>query len=328
MIDFTQFNSLVAMTLYFNSEERCRQAIIETRWGIGEAQDVVCPYCGQHHCATRKDGRFRCNHCKRNFSCKVGTIFEGTNLPLVKWFIAMYLISSHKKGISSCQLARDIKVCQDTAWHMLQKVRLLYAQNDAEPFCGEIECDEVYIGGKEKWKHQSMRTPHTQGRSTKTKTPVFGMLERSEIINDKGEREFMSYVRAMVVKQTTKDTLVPIISQFVEEGSMVFTDELNAYNRLGELGYDHKICNHGSLQYVVDGTTYTNNIEGFWSHFRRMISGCYHDVSDAHLQQYIDEAVYRWNTRKASESERFSDMFAKSIGLVVTWDELRLCRVA
>ena len=281
------------MTMYFNNEDVCKDAIIETRWGKEQEQGVVCPYCGQHHCVTRKDGKFRCNHCKRNFTCKVDTIFEDSNLSLVKWFIAMYLISSHKKGISSCQLARDIKVTQKTAWYMLHKVRALYAQNDSEALSGEVECDEVYIGGKEKWKHQSMRTPKTQGRSVKTKTPVFGMMERSEIENSKGEMEFMSYVHAMVVGNTKKDTLMPIISQF-----------------------------------VVDGAVYTNNIEGFWSHFRRMISGCYHDVSDEHLQSYIDEAVYRWNTRKASQSERFSDMFNKSIGLIVTWSELKLCQVA
>ena len=99
MIDFSQFNSLIAMTMYFNNEETCKNAIVETRWGKGEQQDVVCPYCGEHHCVIRKDGKFRCNHCKRNFSCKVGTIFEDSNLSLVKWFIAMYLISSHKKEI-------------------------------------------------------------------------------------------------------------------------------------------------------------------------------------------------------------------------------------
>jgi len=220
-----------------------------------------------------------------------------------------------------------INVTQTTAWYLLHKIRILYKQDDSEAFYGEIECDEVYIGGKEKWKHQSMRTPHTQGRSTKTKTPVFGMMERSSIVNKNGEPEFMSYVRAMVVERTTKDTLMPIISQFVEEDSTVFTDELNAYNGLSTIGYNHKICNHGSLQFVVDGKVYTNNIEGFWSHFRRMINGCYHNVSDEHLQSYIDEAVYRWNTRKASQTERFIDMFNKSIGLIVTWDELKLCEV-
>ena len=327
MIDFKQFDSLISMVNYFNSEEVCKQAIIETRWGVGEAQDVVCPYCGEHHCSTRKDGRFRCNKCKRNFSCKVGTIFEDSNLSLVKWFIAMYLISSHKKGVSSCQLARDIKVTQSTAWYMLQKLRLLYPQSDSEAFGGTVECDEVYIGGKEKWKHKSMRTPHTQGRSTKTKTPVFGMMERSTIVNAKGRVENISYVHAFVVENTNRATLQPIIQQFVEEGSRVITDELNAYNGLAALGYTHAIVNHGSEEYA-NGDIFTNSIEGFWSHFRRMITGCYHDVSDEHLQSYIDEAVYRWNTRKMSESKRFAHMFAKSIGLIITWSELRLCKAA
>lgn len=92
MIDFSQFDSLISMTMYFNNEDTCKQAIIETRWGVGEAQDVVCPYCGEHHCVTRKDGRFRCKACGKNFSCLVGTIFENTKLPLIKWFLAMYFI--------------------------------------------------------------------------------------------------------------------------------------------------------------------------------------------------------------------------------------------
>ena len=326
MIDISQFNSLIALTAHFNNEDICRKAIVETRWGCSEQQDVVCPYCGEHHCVARKDGKFRCNQCKRNFSCKVGTIFEDSKVSLVKWFIAMYLISSHKKGISSCQLARDVDVTQKTAWYMLHKVRALFAQDETETFSGEIECDEVYIGGKEKWKHQSMKTPHTQGRSTKTKTPVFGIIERSEIVNAKGENEFMSYIRAMVVEKTDRSTLEPIISQFVAEGSTVFTDELNAYNHLSSCGYAHKICNHGALQFVCEGEVYTNNVEGFWSHFRRMISGCYHDVSDEHLQSYIDEACFRWNTRKMGESERFTLMFGASIGLIRTNSMFVLCQ--
>ena len=172
-----------------------------------------------------------------------------------------------------------------------------------------------------------MRTPHTQGRSTRTKTPVFGMMERSTIINRKGEEESITYVHAFVVENTSQGTLRPIIQQFVAEGSRVITDELNAYNGLSGLGYAHAVVNHGIAEYA-DGDVFTNSIEGFWSHFRRMISGCYHDVSDEHLQHYIDEAAYRWNTRKASQSERFSDMFGKSIGIVRRWDEIRVGLVA
>jgi transposase-like protein len=235
----------------------------------------------------------------------------------------MYFISSHKKGISSYQLARNIEVTQNTAWYMLQKVRLLYPQTDAESFNGTVECDEVYIGGKEKWKHKSMRTPKTQGRSTKTKTPVFGMMERSTFTNSKGEEEPITYVHAIVVEKTDRATLQPIIQQFVAEGSRVITDELAAYNGLATLGYTHAVVAHGAEEYA-NGDVFTNSIEGFWSHFRRMIVGCYHDVSDEHLQQYIDEAVYRWNTRKMSESERFAHMFDKSIGLVRKWSDIRV----
>ena len=235
MIDFKKFNSVISLTSYFTSDEKCKQAIIESRWSDG---DVVCPYCGGHHCAVRKDGKFRCKHCGKNFSCLVGTIFENTKLPLIKWFLAMYFISSHKKGISSYQLA-------------------------------------------------------------KTKTPVFGMMERSTFENEKGEIENITYVHAFVVENTNRATLQPIIQQFVADDSRVITDELSAYNGLAELGYTHAVVAHGAEEYA-NGDVFTNSIEGFWSHFRRMIVGCYHDVSDEHLQQYIDEAVYRWNTRKTS----------------------------
>ena len=324
MINFSKYKSLLSLTMYFRNDNICKKVLAQSRWSDG---DVVCPYCGGHHCKTRKDGKYRCPNCGRNFSVLVGTIFQNTKVSLVQWFIAMYLISSHKKGISSHQLAKDINVTQSTAWYMLQKVRLLYPQSDADAFEGTVECDEVYIGGKEKWKHKSMRTPHTQGRSTKTKTPVFGMMERSTFENEKGELENITYVHAFVVENTNRATLQPIIQQFVADGSRVITDELSAYNGLAELGYTHAVVAHGAEEYA-NGDVFTNSIEGFWSHFRRMIVGCYHDVSDEHLQQYIDEAVYRWNTRKMSESERFAHMFDKSIGLIVTWSELRLCEVA
>lgn len=255
MINFKKFNNIISLTSYYNSDEKCKQAITEARWGVGNSQDVVCPYCGKYYCKMSKNRRYHCTGCNKNFSCLVGTIFENTKLPLIKWFVGMYLISSHKKGVSSHQLARDIEVTQSTAWYMLQKIRLLYVQTDADAFEGTVECDEVYIGSKEKWKHKSMRTPNTQGLAT--------------------------------------------------------------------LGYTNAFVNHSAEEYA-DGDIFTNSIEGFWSHFRRMITGCYHDVSDEHLQKYIDEVVYRWNTRKMSESERFAHMFDKSIGLVKKWSEIKV----
>ena len=161
--------------------------------------------------------------------------------------------------------------------------------------------DEMYLGGRETNKHESKRTEKTQGRSTKTKTPIFGMVERE------------GSVRALKVPNTQAATLMPIIKQFVAEGTMVFTDELNAYNGLADAGYIHGVIHHGIKEYSKGGIT-TNSIEGFWAHFKRVVFGTYHFVSKAYLQRYIDEAVYRYNTRKADEGMRFVHMFHMAIG--------------
>ena len=212
MINFSNFKSIISVINYFHNEEICKNALIEARWG----DDVVCPHCGKHHCTKRADGRFRCNACKHNFSCLTGTIFENTKLPLIKWFVAMYLISSHKKGVSSCQIMRDCEVMQKTAWFMLQKIRSLYGITDDIALDGEVEMDEMYLGGRETNKHESKKVAGTQGRSTKTKTPIFGMIQRD------------GKVIAMKVENTQGATLLPIVGQFVQEGSIAYTDELSA----------------------------------------------------------------------------------------------------
>ena len=315
MIDFSHFNSIFELTSYFNSEEKCKKVIFESRWN---KHDVVCPFCGEHHCTTRTDGRFHCSHCKANFSVTVGTIFENTKIPLVKWFLAMYLISCHKKGISSVQLATDIHVTQKTAWYILHKVRTLYKQVDNVQLYGLVECDEMYLGGRETNKHESKKTAKTQGRSTKTKTPIFGMtmVWKTEDVNElTGEvkEKTHTYEVAMKVQDTKASTLIPIINHFVAEGSTIVTDELSAYNALDSKKYNHVFVRHGEKEFVV-GCYSTNGIEGFWGHFKRMVFGTYHFVSKAYLERYIDEAVFRFNTKEMSESERFSYMFSKAMG--------------
>jgi transposase-like protein len=192
--------------------------------------------------------------------------------------MAMYLSSCHKKGISSVQLAIDIKVSQKTAWNILQKIRILFKQDDSVALEGEVECDGMYLGGRETNKHESKRTANTQGRSIKTKTLIFGMVER------------MGNVRAMKVSDTKHSTLQMLIGQFVAEGSRLYTDEYQAYNGLGE-NYQHSVVQHGAKQFVK-GNSSTNTIEGFWAHFKRMVFGTYHSISVKYLQRYIDEAVY------------------------------------
>ena len=311
MINFSKFNSIYELTSYFNSEDKCRKTIFESRW---DKNDVICPFCGQHHCVSRTDGRFHCSHCKANFSVTVGTIFENTKIPLVKWFLAMYLISCHKKGISSVQLATDISVTQKTAWFILHKVRTLFKQEDVV-LSGVVECDEMYLGGRETNKHETKKTKGTQG-GAKTKTPVFGMTMRwktEDVDTETGEvrEKTHTYEVSKKVADTKASTIIPIIRHFVADGSTVVTDESSIYNGLSE-HYNHVFDCHSEKEFTVGSFT-TNGIEGFWGHFKRVIFGTYHFVSKVYLERYIDEAVYRFNTKEMKESERFSYMFCKAM---------------
>ena len=307
MIDFSRFNSIVSVVRHFNSESVCQDALAEARWD----GDVVCPHCGKHHCTKRTDGRYRCNECKHNFSCTTGTIFENSKLPLQKWFIAMYLISSHKKGVSSHQIARDCEITQKSAWYVLHKIRTLFAQDDSVALEGDVEVDEMYLGGRETNKHESKRTEGTQGRSTKTKMPIFGMAERE------------GRIVAIKVDDTKARTLMPIIKQFVKDNAHIISDELVSYQGLSKEGYTHDVIQHKLKEFSDGNGITTNTIEGFWGQFKRMVFGIYHFVSKAYLQRYIDESVYRWNTRKADESARFADMMHRSIG-VVSYRDVRM----
>ncbi len=297
-IDIDSFNSLFSMHDAFTTDRQRKDFLAEQRWG----DDVICPHCGQHHCKRRADGRFRCNKCKHNFSVLVGTIFENTKLSLAKWFDAMYLISSHKKGVSSHQLGRDLEVTQKTAWYILHKIRTLFAQ-EITVLDGDVECDEAYIGGREKNKHESKKTPNNQGRPLKTKEAVFGMIQRGGAVVSKQ------------VANTSASTLSSIIRGIVKPNSRIFTDEYIGYSTLKASEYTHAVVHHGQKEFVV-GEAHTNAIEGFWGQLKRMIFGIYHFISAKYLQRYIDEAVYRYNTRKQKESERFQTMFAKAIGIV------------
>lgn len=216
----------------------------------------------------------------------------------------MYLISSHKKGVSSHQLSQDLNITQKTAWFILHKVRTLFAQDDSVALEGEVELDEMYLGGRETNKHESKKTANTQGRSTKTKTPIFGMVARK------------GFAHAFVVKDAKSETLKPYIQQFCADNAHLFTDELISYSGLGKMGYVHDVIEHGKKQFSNGKGVTTNSIEGFWGHFKRMVFSTYHFVSRAYLQRYVDEAVYRYNTRCMKEADRFSYMFDKAIGKV------------
>jgi transposase-like protein len=213
-------------------------------------------------------------------------MFEGSNIPLKKWFFAIYMFLSHKKGISSVQLAKDIRITQKTAWFMLNRIRHNFKGKTHISFDNETQIDETYVGGK-----TYGRAKGTQGRSLKFKIPVVGLISNRKAYT-------------MVVPNTGGKVLKTIVRTLVKQGSTIVTDGWKGYNGLSN-EYIHKVIEHSNGVYVKDGF-HTNSIEGFWSHLKRGIIGIYHLVSPKHLQKYCDEFEFRYNTRDMSDGLRFT----------------------
>lgn len=310
MINLAHFNSLPQIFRHFRDKATCLKFIEEQIYPDGL---VACPYCGGMHPYRRGDGRFKCRECGSSFSILQETIFQDTKLPLYKWFGAIFLMSTHSKGVSSKQAAIDLGVTQKTAWFMLHKIRTTFAQS-APILEDEVEIDETYVGGRETNKHESKKVEGTQGRSTKTKTPVFGMAQRE------------GNVFAIKVEDTRSATLMPIIKNHIKVGSVVYTDETNIYCNLNDNGYVREIVNHSQKEFAV-GRKYTNTIEGFWGQFKRMVYGTYHFVSRYYMQRYVDEAVFRYNNRKKKGGERFAALMEHALN-VVTFEEVKVVKCA
>ena len=319
-----KFNSLISIMDTFHDEAVCKDYLMHQRWPDG---DYICPKCGAHHCTHRKDGRFICKHCRMIFSVLVGTIFENTKVPLRKWFVAMYQMSEHRKGISSHQIARDCNVTQKTGWYMLQRIRTLFSQDEEVIILDEnVECDEAYIGGQSKYKHADKKVEGTQGRSLKTKSAVFGMVKRGGETEEEQKGPKGGKVIAKHTEDVQGETLGKLIRMHVKPGSRIFTDEYVGYNTLVESEYSHAVVNHGAKQFV-DGENHTNTIEGFWSHLKRAIFGTYHWVSKTYLQRYVDEAAFRYNTCTQQEANRFRTMFERS-AKVIRYGDVRITKAA
>lgn len=304
--------TLIEAVRYFSDPDVALKHMVELRWPNG----VACPTCGRtdvRFVATRRIWECKEKHPRKQFSAKVGTIFEDSAISLDKWFVAIWQIANCKNGISSYELGRAIGVTQKSAWHMNHRIRLAMKLGTIEKMRGEVEADETLIGGISKNMHKSRREKlgmaESAGRANKT--VVMGILERSLPLR-------ASRVRAVVIPDTTRETLHGHIRDTVFRGTRLYTDSWPAYTAAHE--YKQSVVDH-AVEYVR-GRVHTNGIENFWSLLKRGLKGTYVSVEPFHLGRYVDEQVFRFNERKANDGQRFTTALQGIIGRKLTYREL------
>jgi transposase-like protein len=296
--------------VYFADPDNCLRFFERRRWPDG----VICPTCGSKEVrfiSTRRLWECKTKHARKQFSIKVGSIFEDSALGLDKWLTVAWMICNCKNGVSSCEIARSVGVTQKTAWFMLHRIRKAMQTGSFMKLGGgggEIEADETFIGGKARNMHLNVRQRRITGTGTKDKIAVMGILERG------GE------VRTIVVPNRKRNALQAEVRKHVEAGSALYTDALLSYNGLAG-DYAHQVVDH-ALQYV-NGRVHTNGLENFWSLLKRGIGGTYVSVEPFHLFRYLDEQSFRYNNRKdKTDADRFDIVMAQTAGKRLTYTDL------
>lgn len=297
MIDTSKFNSLLDVINTFAEEQTCIDHLTELRWN----GNVVSPFDSTSKVYVCKGTKYKCKNTGKYFNVRTQTLFDNTKIKLQKWFLAIYLVTSHKKGISSIQLSKDIAVTQKTAWFMLQRIRACFGIDDNHTLDGVVQVDETYVGGDIKNKSNKVRMERSKGKKQtgfQHKTPVLGML------NDEG-------VMAKTMVHASKKEILPLIHKYIKKTATVVTDGFGAYRTLPKTHKEHVVVDHGKQIFAV-GKFHTNSLEGFWSHFKRSVFGIYHHVIVKHMDKYLNESSFRYNTRLANEDERMNMLFSRT----------------
>jgi transposase-like protein len=311
-MDKTPTTLLEAVT-FFADPDRAHDYAVRLRWPDG----VACPRQGCGSAAvvfisTRKT--WRCKECRRQFTAKTRTIFECSPIPFTKWLPAIWLLANTKNGTSSHELGRALGVTQKTAWFMFHRIREAMKADTREPLFGTVEADETFVGGRRratmttKLGFKKMAHGPFEGKTT-----VFGMVQR-------GASKGKSRVRAMVVPNHKRSSLLPRIQENVLPGSAIYTDALRSYRGLGP-DYQHEFIDH--MVTYCEGVVHTNSIENFWSCLKRTLNGTYIAPRPFHLGAYVDEQVFRFNAREGKDADRFVTVLKNTDGRRVTYEELR-----
>jgi len=309
--------SLLQATRYFNDPDVCVDFVAAMRW----PQGVTCPHCeGKRvsYLSSRRIWKCMAKECHKQFSVKTQSVFEDSPVPLDKWLIAVWLVVNCKNGVSSYEIARDLKVTQKSAWFMLHRIRLAMRDGNWSKLGGSeggpVEVDETLISADTRKMHADRRRKKQVANYRKNKPVVMGMLDRDT-----------RQVRAKVIPNVKRETLQREILETIEKGSTVYTDEFTGYMNLGEGQFVHETVNH--MKEYVRGQVHTQGIENFWSLLKRGLTGTYVAVEPFHLDRYVDEQVFRFNNRATkdnplTDADRFALAVSQIAGKRLTYKEL------